>query len=73
MTDQLDTNRTDLLNVFADIWDTDYPHGLFDGEYEDFDTTWSFTVSEGVGILRVVLEAVGEKPEEFEWELNLRG
>lgn len=73
MTEQPDTNRTDLLDIFSDIWQSDFPHGLFDGEYDDFDTTWRFTVSEGVGILRVVLEAAGEDPEEFEWELSLRG
>lgn len=70
---QMDTSRSDLLNVFEDAFNDSFPWGLFD-DSTDYDTTWRFEVSQGVGILRVVVEDVNNLvSEEFEWELNLRG
>lgn len=70
---QYDTNRSDLMQVFGEAFGDSFPYGLFDSG-DDYDTTWRFSVSNGVGILSCVVEEIyGENAEDFEWELNLRG
>jgi hypothetical protein len=73
--EQLDTNRSDLLDIFEDLFERKFPFGAT-GDYAidpAYDTHWKFNVSEGIGILRCVLEDVNTlELEEFEWELNLK-
>lgn len=60
----------ELFNdLFEDYWPLGPTYGLADTEY---DTFWSFAVSEGVGILQVSLRDCYGNAEDFEWELNLK-
>lgn len=59
-----------LLELFEDEFFDMWP--LDPTDYAEFSTSWTFSVSQGVGVLRVVLDSHGLDSEEFEWTLNLR-
>jgi len=64
----------ELLDIFETQIQCEYP---FDGASRgpagtDYDSYWSFRVSEGVGILKVSLRDVFGNEEDFEWELTLK-
>lgn len=70
---QLDTSRSDLLEIFSDLFEDYFPFGAEVSPGYDYDTSWSFRVANGVGILKVTLEDVNTlNSEDFEWELNLK-
>lgn len=64
----------ELLELFETQTESEYP---FDGASRgpagtDYDSYWSFRVSQGVGILKVSLRDVQGNEEDFEWELTLK-
>ena len=71
--EQLDTNRTDLLEVFEDLFDDKMPWDFVVGPLTgDYEHKWTFYVAEGIGILKVTLRDVHGNEEDFEWESHIR-
>lgn len=61
-----------VMSIFSEWFEEDHPSGYYT-RGDGYDHTWTLTVSQGVGILRVVMEDVNTLDvEEFEWELTLR-
>lgn len=68
---QLDSNRSDLLKILEEIFRPPIP---LHWDCGGFDTHWSFSVSNGIALLRVDLEGIDtDEFETYEWELSLRG
>lgn len=66
----------ELLELFETQSEVGFPFDDFQPYYsasEDqfFDTSWKFSVAEGVGILKCTLRD-GLDVEDFEWELHLK-
>jgi hypothetical protein len=63
---------SEALSVFSAWFEEDHPSGYYT-RGEGYNHSWSLTVADGVGVLRVVMEDMYSLDvEEFEWELNLR-
>lgn len=62
----------EALNVFSEWFEEDHPAGYYT-KSDGYHASWRLRVTNGVGVLRVVMEDMYSLDvEEFEWELNLR-
>lgn len=62
----------ELLDLFEDAFDREFPLPWYGPEGTDYDSYWTFHVARGVGILKCSLRDVHGNEEDFEWELTRR-
>lgn len=59
----------EVLDLFQDAFDHDFPWPATGPEGTDYESYWTFHVARGVGILKCSLRDVFGNEEDFEWEL----
>lgn len=62
----------ELLDLFQEAFDHDFPWPSDGPEGTDYESYWTFHVARGVGILKCSLRDVYGNEEDFEWELTRR-
>lgn len=58
----------ELLELFQDVFDHEFPFPAIGPDGTDYESKWTFHVAKGVGILRCSLRDVFDNGEDFEWE-----
>lgn len=59
----------EVLDLFQDAFDHDFPWPATGPEGTGYESYWTFHVAKGVGILKCSLRDVFGNEEDFEWEL----